>query len=66
MKKEMRSARWLGVALTLGLLPPAVAAEVHQATGFKIVNVTSGPPMFGPASRSALAAQAESVRLLSR
>ena len=41
MKKEMRSARWLGVALTLGLLPPAVAAEVHQATGFKVVNVTS-------------------------
>ena len=41
MKKEMRSARWLVVALTLGLLPPAVAAEVHQATGFKVVNVTS-------------------------
>jgi len=42
MKKEMRSARLLAVALTLGLLPPAaVAAEVHQATGFKVVNVTS-------------------------
>ena len=41
MKKEMRSARLLVVALTLGLLPPAVAAEVHQATGFKVVNVTS-------------------------
>jgi len=52
--------------LPLALLRPAVAAEVHPATGFKIVNVTSGPPMFGPASRSALAAQAESVRLLSR
>ena len=37
----MRSARLLVVALTLGLLPPAVAAEVHQATGFKVVNVTS-------------------------
>jgi hypothetical protein len=41
MKKEMRSARWLVVALTLGLLPSAVAAEAHQATGFKVVNVTS-------------------------
>jgi alkaline phosphatase D len=28
-------------ALLLGLLSSAVAAEVHQATGFKVVNVTS-------------------------
>lgn len=41
MKKATRSARLLAVALTLGLLPPAVAAEAHQATGFKVVNVTS-------------------------
>jgi len=52
--------------LPLAPLRPAVSAEVHPATGFKIVNVTLGPPMFGPASRSALAAQAESVRPLSR
>jgi alkaline phosphatase D len=41
MKTEARSVRLLVVALTLGILPAAVAAEVHQATGFKVVNVTS-------------------------
>jgi len=58
----------LFIALMLPLAPlrPAVSAEVHPATGFKIVNVTSGPPMCGPASRGALPAQAESVRPLSR
>lgn len=40
MKNSKRPFNLL-VALTLGLVCPAVAAEVHQATGFKIVNVTS-------------------------
>jgi alkaline phosphatase D len=41
MKTEKRSVRLLIIALTLGMFPPALAAEVHQATGFKVVNVTS-------------------------
>ena len=40
MKNSKRPFNLL-VALTLGLVCPAGAAEVHQATGFKIVNVTS-------------------------
>ena len=32
---------WWRIALTLGLVGPAGAADVHQATGFKVVNVTS-------------------------
>ena len=40
MKNSKRPFNLL-VALTLGLVCPAVAAEVHQATGFKVVNVTS-------------------------
>ncbi len=34
---------WLSsiIALTLGLVQYVTASEVHQATGFKIVNVTS-------------------------
>lgn len=37
-----KGRRWVHrlLALTLGLLCPAGAAEVHQATGFKVVNVT--------------------------
>ena len=41
MKKAARSVRRLVISLTLGLVGPAGAAEVHQATGFKVVNVTS-------------------------
>lgn len=40
MKNSKRPFNLL-IALTLGLACPAVAAEVHQATGFKVVNVTS-------------------------
>ena len=32
---------WWRIALALGLVGPAGAADVHQATGFKVVNVTS-------------------------
>ena len=61
----MPGGLFIALVLPLALLPPAVATEVHRATGFKVVNVTSGPPMCGPASRGALP-QAESVRPLSR
>ena len=40
MKNSKRPFTLL-VALTHGLVCPAGAAEVHQATGFKVVNVTS-------------------------
>lgn len=38
MKKCKRP---VGLLIALTLLHPAVAAEVHQATGFKVINVTS-------------------------
>ena len=41
MKREKGSVLLLTLYLTLGMAPAVVAAEVHQATGFKVVNVTS-------------------------